>query len=97
MTSRTPEPASDGPARYRLNATTGQRICAIPSRCRAGHDLTAVGYLATERHGRLHICCQACAAQGHGDDAWRFDTAPPAADAAELNDALYADLLSTRD
>jgi len=83
-----------GWAAFRTNGQ-GTRVVVLPTRCPSGkHVLTQVGYRATEHERVLHVSCEACTEIPRPDHAWALKTGGSRADAAEFDDAPYAELLA---
>lgn len=89
----------DGLVRYRVDATTGERVATLPATCKLGlHSLSGQGgprYTAREESdgrseaGRLVVVCLGCKAEVRPDYAWHLVTTGPRPKRAELDDGPY--------
>jgi hypothetical protein len=87
------DPEIDSVLRYR-QAGYGSRIAVLPATCRRGlHDMSTVGYRATESNGRLRVRCDACARTTTERAAWVLSTTGELVNLAELDDTPYRGLL----
>lgn len=86
-----PQFREDGSLEWRTirdRATRKQiRIAILPATCHAGeHQLTEVGYNATEINGQMYVWCHACPSD---TTPWRLGTYFERFDRAEFDDRPY--------